>query len=142
MYIEVLIETKVKSNNMTFTYYAPEQIDNDLIGKRVLVPFNNREEEGFVLKKTIKPDDYDVKEIIKVIDDEKVLTEELINLGKFMSEKYLCPLINCYQAMLPKSLKANHKVKDNIKFDTYITLNPDIRIYDAKVKQQLEIINM
>lgn len=142
MYIEVLIETKVKSNNMTFTYYVPQEIDNDLIGKRVLVPFNNREVEGFVLNKTIKPKDYIAKEIIRVIDDEKVLTEELINLGKFMSEKYLCPLINCYQAMLPKNLKANHKVKDNIKFDTYIMLNPDIKNYDTKIKQQLEIINI
>lgn len=142
MYIEVLIETKVKSNNMTFTYYVPQDVDNDLIGKRVLVPFNNREVEGFVLNKTTKPIEYMAKEIIKIIDEEKVLTEELINLGKFMSEKYLCPLINCYQAMLPKNLKANHKVRDNIKFDTYIMLNPDIKNYDAKVKQQLEIINI
>ena len=41
MYINVLIETKVKSNDMTFTYHVPDDLCHDLIGKRVLVPFNN-----------------------------------------------------------------------------------------------------
>lgn len=141
MYVEVLIETKVKSNNMTFTYYVPEQIDSNLIGKRVLVPFNNREIEGFVLKEVNRPEGYEIKDIIKVIDEEKVLTDELMKLGKFMSEKYICSLINCYQVMLPKSLKANHKVKDNIKYNIYIKLNKEINHYETKVKQQMEIIN-
>lgn len=141
MYIEVLIETKVKSNNMTFTYHVPFHENKILIGKRVLVPFNNRVVEGFVIGTSQKPCEYEAKDIIKIIDEEEVLTDELIKLGKFMSEKYLCPLINCYQAMLPKSLKANHKVKDNIKYDTYITLNDKIKSYDIKVKQQLEIVD-
>ena len=50
MYINVLIETKVNKNNMTFTYHVPTNLDNNLIGKRVLVPFNNRIIEGFVLE--------------------------------------------------------------------------------------------
>lgn len=141
MYINVLIETKVKSNNMTFTYYVPYDLKDNLIGKRVLVPFNNREVEAFVIEKTIKPDDYEVKNIIKVIDDDVVLTDELLKLGKFMNEKYLCPLISCYQAMLPKNLKANHKVKENIKTNTYVKLNPNVKVYDTKIKTQLEIID-
>ena len=34
MYINVLIETKVKSNDMTFTYHVPDDLSHDLIGKK------------------------------------------------------------------------------------------------------------
>ena len=59
MYINVLIETKVKSNDMTFTYHVPNNLISDLIGKRVLVPFSNRIVEAFVIEETIKPDNYE-----------------------------------------------------------------------------------
>ena len=90
MYVKVLIETKVKSNDMTFTYHVPSGIDTNLVGKRVLVPFNNRTLQGFVLEYTTKPIMYVTKDIIDVIDAEIILNEELISLGKFISEKYLC----------------------------------------------------
>ena len=117
MYINVLIETKVSKNDMTFTYHVPYDLGHDLIGKRVLVPFNNRIIEGFVISYCNKPEKYEVKDIISVIDKEVVLNEELLKLGKFMSEKYLCSLIYAYQAMLPRALKANHKSNKNIGLD-------------------------
>lgn len=142
MYINVLIETKVKSNDMTFTYHVPDNIDNDLIGKRVLVPFNNRIVEAFVLEITSKSNEYEIKDIIKVIDEKKVLTDELLILGRKMSKMYLCPLVSCYQAMLPKFLKANHNVKNSIKINTYVKLNSNIDNPVIKTKQQLEIVNL
>lgn len=141
MYINVLIETKVKSNDMTFTYHVPFEIE-DLIGKRVLVPFGNRTVEAFVLEYCNKPKDYETKDIIKVIDKEKVLDDELIKLGKFMNQKYLCPLIYTYQTMLPRGLKANAKVNEKEKYLNYIKLNKDANLDNIKVKQQLEIINV
>lgn len=142
MFIEVLIETRVKSNDMKFTYHVPLDIKDNLIGKRVLVPFSNREVQAFVLSYTIEPKDYKVKDIIRVIDEKAVLNSELIELGKFMQEKYLCPLIYAYQAMLPKGLKANHNVVQNKKYIIYIRLNKNVENYYTKVKQQLEIINL
>ena len=142
MYINVLIETRVKSNDMTFTYKVSDEYKNiNLIGKRVLVPFSNRTIEAFVLEYTNEPKDYNAKEISKIIDEERVLNDELIDLGKYMSEKYLCPLVYSYQAMLPKALKANHKVSYNEKKLLYVKLNDKVSIDDIKVKQQLEIIN-
>lgn len=142
MYVNVLIETRVKSNDMTFTYYAPLKLGSDLIGKRVLVPFGKRIVEAFVLEYTDFDNTYEVKDIISVVDDETILNEELISLGKFMSNKYLCPLINCYQAMLPKALKANAKNNYGVKNLTYVRLNDFSNNYDIKIKSQLEIINL
>lgn len=142
MYVKVLIETRVKSNDMTFTYHVPSNVeDNLLIGKRVLVPFSNRMAEGFVLGYDAKTDDYEIKDIIKIIDDEPVLNDELINLGIYMSKKYLCPLINCYQSMLPKALKAGVKNGGGIKKLLYVKLNDNVINADVKVKRQLEIID-
>ncbi len=140
MYVKVLIETRVKSNNMTFTYHVSKDACNNIIGKRVLVPFSNRIVEGFVLDYEEKPDDIDVKGVLKVIDEEPVLNTELINLGKFMSERYLCSLIYTYQAMLPKALKANHKTSAKVKTKTYVKLNENISHDGVKTKAQLEII--
>lgn len=142
MYVKVLIETRVKSNDMTFTYHAPSNVeDNLLIGKRVLVPFSNRTVEGFVLGYDAKTNDYEIKDIIKIIDEEPVLNDELINLGIYMSKKYLCPLINCYQSMLPKALKAGSKNGGGIKKLLYVKLNDNVVNADVKVKRQLEIID-
>lgn len=142
MYVKVLIETRVKSNDMTFTYHAPSNVeDNLLIGKRVLVPFSNRTVEGFVLGYDAKTDDYEIKDIIKIIDEEPVLNDELINLGIYMSKKYLCPLINCYQSMLPKALKAGSKNGGGVKKLLYVKLNDNVVNADVKVKKQLEIID-
>ena len=142
MYINVLIETKVNKNDMTFTYHVPTNLDNNLIGKRVLVPFNNRIIEGFVLEYTKKPNEYEVKDIISVIDKEVVLNEELLRLGKFMSEKYLCSLIYAYQAMLPRALKANHKSNKNYLTKIFVKLNENVDINDIKIKAQMDIINL
>lgn len=142
MYVKVLIETRVKSNDMTFTYHVPSNVeDNLLIGKRVLVPFSNRTVEGFVLGYDAKTNDYEIKDIIKIIDEEPVLNDELINLGIYMSKKYLCPLINCYQSMLPKALKAGVKNGGGIKKLLYVKLNDNVVNADVKVKRQLEIID-
>ena len=138
MYVNVLVENKVKSNDMMFTYKTS---NDDLVGKRVLVPFGNRIISGFVIEYTKELLDYEVKTIYKVIDEEAVLNEELIKLGKFIGEKYLCSLVYAYQAMLPKALKANSKKEYSVKTNTYLKLNENI-IYEDCTKKQLEIMEI
>ena len=141
MYINVLVENKVKTNDMTFTYHVPDNLnDNDIIGKRVLVPFANREIQGFVLSYTNNvSNEYEIKDIIKVLDDDKVLNDELLDLGKFMSEKYLCSLIYCYQAMLPSFFKANHNVKVTSNIKTYLKINDKYDERLIKTEKQKEL---
>ena len=141
MYVKVLIETRIKSNDMTFTYHVPKEMEENLIGKRVLVPFSNRTVQGFVLGYTSFTDDYEIKDIIEIIDKERVLNDELMNLGRFMSKRYLCPLITCYQAMLPKVLKASAKNNYKPKSLIYVKLEDSDKITNVNGKQ-LEIIKL
>ena len=136
MYCDVLVELSNFNIDKTFTYKVPSNKEV-LVGSRVLVPFSNQKLEGFVLniKDKIDDIDYEVKEIIDVVDTEPILNKELLSLGKNLSNKTVSTLISCYQVMLPKALKANHKVSDNIKYIDYVrVINKASRVTD---KQQV-----
>lgn len=142
MYIKVLVENRVTSNDMLFTYHIDNDLSKDIIGKRVLVPFRTNTVSGFVIDFDSKPLDYEAKEVIKVVDESRVLNDELLELGKKISEKYLCPLVYSYQAMLPKALKAKSKNDFKIKTQSYVKLNDNVDASDIKYKKQLDIINL
>jgi len=142
LYADVLVELKAKQIDKTFTYLVPENLSTKVeIGKRVLVPFGKQKLEGFVLNiEKDKKIDYEVKEIIEVIDDNPVLNSEMLSLGKYISKKTLCNLISAYQTMLPAALKAHNNFNVNKKFITYIKLI-DFE-YIPKNDNQKEIIEL
>ena len=139
MYAEVLVEIKAKAIDKTFTYKVPDNLDIKE-GERVLVPFGARKLEGFVLKMGKKENlDYEVKDIIEVIDQKPVINEEMLNLGIYISKKTLSPLITAYQTMLPKALKAKVNTKINKKYTSYLTITHITPI--LKTDKQKEIYN-
>ena len=117
MFADVLVELKAKRIDKTFTYLIPNNlIDKVKVGIRVLVPFGKQTLEGFVLNiEKDKDIDYELKEIIDIVDEEPVLNEEMLELGKYISLKTLCNLIHAYQTMLPAALKAHKNFKVNKK---------------------------
>jgi len=131
MYVEVLVE--IRKIDKTFTYYSDQKIEP---GMRVKVPFGHQELEGFVLKVSDQFNgDYEVKDIIEVIDDKPVINSEMLELGKYMSKKYLCSLISAYQTMLPAALKAKNGFKVNKKIVTYLQIDPNFIPKSDKEKQ-------
>lgn len=128
MIVSVLVQLSSANIDKTFDYKVPEKLLNKIkIGIRVSVPFHHQLLEGFVL--CIKQDnntEYDLKEVLDVIDEEVILNEELLALGKKMKKMTLSTLISCYQTMLPKALKAKYNTKVNKKMDTFILLEEDI----------------
>ena len=123
MIVKVLVELSNKNIDRTFDYIVPKDLEEKVkIGIRVKVPFASQELEGFVLEISSSSDFSDLKEIISIVDDDIVLNEELLELGKYMQSTLLCTLISCYQAMLPKALKAKNGVNIGKKMDTYLTL--------------------
>lgn len=124
MIAKILVEINNINVDKTFDYIVPfKYIENIKIGMRVKVPFANRELEGFVLDLVNSADDnYELKEIISIVDAEPILNNELLHLGKFMSKKYFSTLISCYQTMLPKALKAQNRTNINKKMIKYVEL--------------------
>jgi len=141
MIVNVLVEISHKNIDKTFDYLVPSYLEDKIeIGKRVTVPFGKQTLEGFILG-TNDTKYENLKEIIDVVDEEIVLTEELLNLGKYVSETTLSTLISAYQIMLPKALKAQQGTKINKKIVKYIELND--KELDIKLNEkQLNIYNL
>lgn len=141
MTIEVLVELANRNVDKTFDYRVPPHLEEKIqVGIRVLVPFGNQKLEGFVLKIKTQADEVveeeKIKEIFEVVDQEVILNEELLLLGKKMSEMTLATLISCYQIMLPEALKARKNIRIGKKMDTYYSLNKEKEIPLLKGTQQ------
>ncbi|MBQ1495895.1 MAG: primosomal protein N' [Bacilli bacterium] len=144
MTVDVLIEININKKDKTFTYFVPDNLKKDIsVGKRVLVPFNKQELEGFILKIN-KGTSEDLKSIIKVIDEDSILNEELLLLGKTICEDNLCNLVSIYQAMLPKGYKASKKSNVKEKYVNYLSIVDEEKalnfISTSKAKKQVLIL--
>lgn len=142
MTVEVLVEIKSKKIDKTFTYNVPIEMEYSIqIGKRVLVPFGKQKLEGFVLNinKEFKPE-YELKNIIEVIDEYPVINEEMMEIGSYINKKTLSTLISAYQTMLPSALKAKKSLKVNKKVVSYLNLNDNT--YIPKNEKQKQIIEL
>lgn len=138
MLADVLVEVITKGNEKTFTYHIPDGM-NANIGMRALVPFGPRKIEGFIVKIYDEVElDYEVKDIIKLVDDKPVLNEEMLELGKYISKKTLSSLILAYQTMLPRALKAREKNNINKKMVRFVRV---IRDGDFKTVKQQEVFD-
>ena len=111
MLASVIIEYSVKSLNKVFDYMIPNHLKESIkVGNKVIVPFGHSNVEGFVLKiHDNKDNKLEYREITEIQESDFYLNEELLKLGKYMSDYLLCNLISCYQIMLPKALKASIK---------------------------------
>ncbi len=137
MIANVLVE--IQKLDKTFSYLIPNNM-NAKVGIRCLVPFGNRKLEGFIVEIKDKIEcDYELKEIISLIDENPILNEELLDLGKYISKKTLCTLTSAYQTMLPTALKAKITNKVNKKYVYFIK---KIKDYEPKNEKEEILINM
>lgn len=147
MYAKVIVEISVKNVDKEFVYKVPNFIKDKIkVGCRVKVSFGKMIIEGFVLEifDTYK-EEYEIKEIIDLIDINPILNEEMLWLGKKIQEYTLCSLISAYQVMLPKALKASIKTNINTKKNRYAILNKEDKIIieyinNCRYQKQIEFL--
>jgi len=88
--------------DQAFTYALPETLRHRVeVGCRVLVPFGARKLAGLILETNEMPPKGAVREVLKLLDEEPVLSEELLQLGRWISEYYCSPLGETLRAMTP-----------------------------------------
>ena len=138
MYAGVVVELTNKCVDKIFTYKIPSNLDVK-IGERVLVPFGKMHLEGFVVEINDNKPDYDTKDIIALVDEEPVLNDEMLELGKYICKKTLCTLSSSYQTMLPKALKAKNGTQVNIKYETYVKVNENVNL-EGKRKEIYDLV--
>ncbi len=109
LYVQIALPV---STFMTFTYKIPSHFQEDqIIGRRVLVPFRNTKMTGIAVDISTNTDLKNVKQIEAVPDKEPVFNKAYIDLIKKISEYYISPVgITAYYAM-PDGLRWKYDKK-------------------------------
>jgi len=109
-----------------FTYSVPEGMAVG-VGMRVLVTFGrSKKYMGIVASlHNNKPENYEVKPIIQVMDAACIVTDNQLKLWQWIADYYMSPIGEVYKAALPSGLKAEDGYRP--KTELYIQLLPQFR---------------
>jgi primosomal protein N' (replication factor Y) len=91
-----------------YTYAVPDRLHAAVaVGKRVQVPFGkgDRPVVGYCVRLGADAPDRAVKEVQRVLDDEALLTPELMRLTRWMADYYLCGWGQVLNAVVPAGVK-------------------------------------
>ena len=121
-FCEVIISVKAKEIDRAFTYkISNTHIEKAQVGMRVLVPFGrlNKKTEGFivnVLDDSFSPDfeESKIKEVISFLDDTPMFDATMLDLAKWMKEKYYTTLFSCLKALTPSGVGLKNEYVYNI----------------------------
>ncbi|MGE0088804.1 MAG: primosomal protein N' [Bacteroidales bacterium] len=106
--------------NQLFTFSIPEDMIKEVAkGKRVIVQFGTRKIYTAIVFRIhdSKPEDFEVKEILAVIDPQPVINDYQFKIWNWISNYYMCSLGNVYKAALPAGFKPES--------ETQLVYNPD-----------------
>ena len=145
--VNVWIEHPVMDLNRTFSYALKDNMTASR-GVRVEVPLGNQsvtgfvdsvEESGLSLSEYSRQMGYEVREVIRVIDDEPLLNEELYELGLWMAHQTVSPNIACFQCMLPAKMKPKSN-RQNTVVEYYVHLIDETKATSEKQKEAVELL--
>jgi primosomal protein N' (replication factor Y) (superfamily II helicase) len=86
--------------DMVFTYRVPADVV-PIVGGRVLVPFRQQRMTGIVVELHDRKPSVKTKPVLSALDTTTVLDEQLLRLGRWISDYYLAPLGEVFRTMLP-----------------------------------------
>jgi primosomal protein N' (replication factor Y) len=91
-----------------YTYAVPDAVrDAIAVGKRVLAPFGKGDKAtvGYCIRLSTSAPERPVKEIRRVLDEEALLTPDLLRLTRWMADYYLCGWGQVLNAVVPAGAK-------------------------------------
>ncbi|ANB61593.1 primosomal protein N' [Anoxybacteroides amylolyticum] len=116
----VIVDVPSRQTDRPFDYEIPAKWEDVLqVGMRVTVPFGARRLQGFVVDIKTHSEAKTLKPIEAILDVTPVLNEELLQLGKYLTETTLCFAISAYQAMLPAAMKAKYEKEIRLVDEAY-----------------------
>jgi primosomal protein N' (replication factor Y) len=92
----------------TFTYSLGES--HPAVGARVLVPFRNEKLAGVVTSLHNDEPPVEARPLLAVLDEEPVLSAELMDLGQWIAQYYLAPIGEVLRSMLPLMSEVRRQV--------------------------------
>ena len=139
-FADVILPLPVKN---IFTYKVSKvQSEKIKPGLRVTVQFGRRKIYTALVKRVhnIKPVEYDVKNILSILDDIPLVNEIQLKFWEWIAEYYMCSLGEVYKTALPTGLKleSETKVFPVSDYDENIKLSEtEILVINALQKQNV-----
>ncbi len=143
--IRVAFESAVDSE---FDYFVPDSLWPVGAGQRVEVPFGrkNKIQTGFCTQADIPPEESFIarkggrrlKKAVRVIDKEPLIDAALMELARWISSYYVCPLGQVLAAMVPAAVKKGSGAKKQKL--VYLAADFEKESEQLKGKKQKQII--
>ncbi|MEK3884414.1 primosomal protein N' [Paenibacillus sp. PL2-23] len=112
MIARVIVDVPSRQTDRPFDYEVPEGMAGWLeVGSRVGVPFGGRVLQGFVIEiaDSASVDRTRLKSVAELLDPVPPLLPDMIELSRWMSDKYCCSWTQSLQAMIPAALKGKEE---------------------------------
>lgn len=101
-YADIVFPTAVRQ---AFTYAIPSHLEKQIqAGMRVWVPFQRRKTIGMVVNIHRNTPDFKTREIERVLDQQSIISPEMLKLTRWMHRFYYCGWGEVVQAALPAGL--------------------------------------
>ena len=149
MYADIVFDLPM---DRAYTYSVPESLQPfAAVGKRVEAPFGkgDRSNVGYIVRLTHVPPVYAIKDVVRVLDEESLLTDQLLRLTRWMADYYLCGWGQVLHAVVPAGVRDQAGLKPTILLEAvpsaelprhFPTLTPKQMILLKKLRQLKEPI--
>ncbi len=147
MYAEIIIPLSLPKN---YTWMIPPSMESDvMIGMRVEVMLGANKRYAGIIKKIsdVKPDGFNPKPIIDILDEEPIVYEHQLKLWEWMAEYYMCSEGEVMQAAIPSHLKISSEsifiLQEDANIDIKNLSDSEYIISEAlEIKKELSLIEI
>lgn len=148
MIARVAAENALYSFDKLFSYEIPDELSDKIrAGMRVVVPFGkgSKKRVGLVFEVGEPEENARLKPISAVIDDEPIISDELLRLCKWLKENTFCTYFDAFRSILPAglsySLKHRFELNKNVPEDTLTAEEKSLaKALEAAGKSELETL--
>jgi len=120
-----------------FTYHIPATLVSESTpGKRAVVQFGAKKIYTGIIHTLHhnKPEAYQTKDIISILDEDPVVNEIQIKLWEWIASYYMCSVGEVFKAALPAGLK--------MESETKVLFNPSFEAIESLSSQELVLYNL
>jgi primosomal protein N' (replication factor Y) len=142
VYAEVVFDRPL---DHTFTYVVPEALHGAVgPGRRVEVPFGkgDRRTAGFCVRVHADAPPRAVKQLLRVLDTEALVTEPLLRLTRWMADYYLCGWGQVLHALVPAGVRGRAGLREEVLLEAIpvADLKPPLLALSEKQKYALAVL--
>ena len=127
-YVRVIIDRAI---HRELDYLVPETLSERIsVGSRVRVPFRDKSALATVVATLAQSEVEGIRPIEAVVGDTPVLSEELLELGNWMSTYYCCPIEAVMRSLLPQVIR-----RAEIGWKKQLFVQPARKIDNEEIEQ-------